>query len=149
MLPLPDQKEEIEFNQVHAEDVRGKVARLERHAQGPTVSVGGVAIVHEVGLHRGLWKLGLVERLITEKDELVRGAVVKTTTPKGKSTMLRRPLQRLYPLELGIHQQEDSTPENPDLSDRTADVCVEDRPRREAARRADRERRALIDNQSL
>ena len=27
---MPDQEEEIEVNQVHAEDVRGRVARLER-----------------------------------------------------------------------------------------------------------------------
>ena len=112
---MPDQKEEIEVNQVHVEDVRGRVARLERlkdhfrrwwrteyllelrnshrlkmkHAQGPAVSVGDVVIIHEDGLHRGLWKLGRVERLLTGKDGLVRGAVVKSTTPKGKSTMLR------------------------------------------------------------
>ena len=52
-------------------------------------------------------------------------------------------------LELGIQQLGDSTTESPDLSDRTVDVCVEDRPRREAARRAAREWRALINNQSL
>lgn len=30
LLPMPDQEEEIEVKQVHAEDVRGKVAWLER-----------------------------------------------------------------------------------------------------------------------
>ena len=30
LLFMPDQEEEIEVNQVHAEDVRGRVARLER-----------------------------------------------------------------------------------------------------------------------
>ena len=30
LLPMPDQEEEIEVNQVHAEDARGKVAQLER-----------------------------------------------------------------------------------------------------------------------
>ena len=48
------------------------------------------------GLFRGLWKLGRVERLITDKDEIIRSAVVMSTTPKGKATKLRRPVERLY-----------------------------------------------------
>ena len=74
---------------------------------------------------------------------------MESATPKGKSTMSRHPLQRLYPLELDIHQQEDSMTQNLNLPHRTAGVhvCVEDRSRREAARRVDRERRVLIDNQ--
>ena len=64
------------------------------------VAVGDVVIVHEDGL-RGLWKLGGVESLIKGKDGLVRGVVVKSTTPKKRNpTRWRRPLQRLYPLEL-------------------------------------------------
>ena len=47
------------------------------------------------GLFRGLWKLGRVERL-TDKDEIIRSAVVMSTTPKGKATKLRRPVERLY-----------------------------------------------------
>ena len=61
--------------------------------------------------------------------------------------MLRRPLQKLYPLELGIHQQQDPMTDNPAVPAMTADVA--ERPRREGARRADRERRALIENSSL
>ena len=36
------------------------------------------------GLFRGLWKLDRVERLITDKDEIIRSAVVMSTTPKGR-----------------------------------------------------------------
>ena len=59
--------------------------------------------------------------------------------------MLRRPLQRLYSLELGSHPQGNSTADNSNVPVRT----VEERPRREAARRAESERRALIENQLL
>lgn len=52
-------------------------------------------------------------------------------------------------LELSIYQKEDSTTKNLDLPHGTADVGVEQRPSREAACRADRARRALIDSQSL
>ena len=87
---------------------------------------------------------------------------------------MRRPLQRLYPLELGARSQGDSTADIPDVPTGTehAEVrprqgaaCIsgiadipdmldgaedaEERPRREAARRADRERRALMENKLL
>ncbi|XP_067049922.1 uncharacterized protein [Acropora muricata] len=135
LMAVPDQ-EENEISQLNAEVARGRVALLERlkdhfwipwrneyllelrnshrlktrDAEGQTVAVGDVVIVHEAGLHRGLWKLGRVERLIKSKDGLVCGAVVKSTTLKKRNpTPLRRPLQRLYPLELGAQSQGDST----------------------------------------
>ena len=89
-----------------------------------------------------------VESLIKGKDGLVRGAVVTSTTPKKRNpTRLRRPLQRLYPLELGARSQGDSTEDIPDVPDGAEDA--EERPRREAARRADRQRRALMENELL
>ena len=125
---MPDQ-EEIEISQLNAEEARGRVALLgrlkdhfwirwrneyllelrnshrlkTRNAEGQTVAVGDVVIVHEDGLHRGLWKLGRVERLIKGKDGLVRGAVVKSTTPKKRNpTRLRRPLQSCIHWNLGL-----------------------------------------------
>ena len=82
LLAMQDQ-EEIEISQPNAEEARGRVALLERQkdhfwirwrneyllelrnshrlktrdAEGQTVPVGDVVIVHEDGLHRGLWKL--------------------------------------------------------------------------------------------
>ena len=126
-------------------------------------------------MHRGLWKLGLVESLIKDKDGHVRRAVVKSTTlKKGNNARLRRPLQRLYPLELGARSKGYSTADIPDVPTGTehAEVwprlgtasiaCIVDipdmldgaedaekRPRREAARRADKERKALMENKLL
>ena len=88
---------------------------------------------------------------------------------------MRRPLQRLYPLELGARSQGDPTEDIPDVptgtehaevQPRQGAACVagiadipdvpdgvdedaEERPRREAARRADTQRRALIENKLL
>ena len=82
LLAMQDQ-EEIEISQPNAEEARGRVALLERQkdhfsirwrneyllelrnshrlktrdAENQTVPVGDVVIVHEHGLHRGLWKL--------------------------------------------------------------------------------------------
>lgn len=63
-------------------------------------------IIYEDGLQRGLCKLGRVERLIPGKDGIARGAVVKSTTKQGKSTMLRRSLQQLCPVECATRQEE-------------------------------------------
>lgn len=102
----PDQGEETDISQVNVEDLRGRAACLERlkdhfwkrwmneyllelrnshrirtnPTQGALVGVGDIVIIHEDGLQRGLWKLGRVERLISGKDAIVCGVVVKSTT---------------------------------------------------------------------
>ena len=40
-----------------------------------------------------------VHQLIKGHDGLVRGAIVRVPTKEGKTTLLRRPLRCLYPLE--------------------------------------------------
>ena len=60
------------------------------------ISVGSIVLVHDER-PRGFWRLAKVNQLLTGKDGLVRGAVVKG---KDKFTELQRPLQLLYPLEV-------------------------------------------------
>ena len=55
---------------------------------------------------RGFWKLAKVQELITGRDGWVRGAIVKVHSGKN-SAILRRPLQRLYPLEIGCYLDSD------------------------------------------
>ena len=70
------------------------------------VAVGDVVIVHEDGLHRGLWKLGGVESLIKGKDGLVRGVVVKSTTPKKRNpTQWRGHYKGCIHMNLGLVQR--------------------------------------------
>ena len=47
------------------------------------------------------WKIGVVERLIQGQDGVIRGAQLKA----GK-TLMKRPLQLLYPLELTCDRPE-------------------------------------------
>ena len=117
---MPDQ-EEIEVSQLSAEEARARVALLERlkyhfwirwrneyllelrnsHrlkkkvAEGQPVAVGDVVIVHEDGLHRGLWKLGRVESLIKGKDGLVRGAVVNQPHPLKEPHTVEMPTTKV------------------------------------------------------
>ena len=73
----------------------------ERNSDTTPISVGDIVVVHD-DKPRGFWKLARVEEVITGKDGRVRGAVVKVNSGKN-STVLRRPLQRLYPLEVSCH----------------------------------------------
>ena len=47
---------------------------------------------------RGEWKMGVVERLVTGRDNIVRGATVRVVM-RGKPIHLSRPVQKLCPLE--------------------------------------------------
>ena len=59
-----------------------------------------VTVYPEKILPKAKWQLGKVEQLITSKDGKVRSAVVRIGNSKGTSTRLRRPIQKLYPLEV-------------------------------------------------
>ena len=58
-----------------------------------------MVIVYEEGKKRGQWKTGIVQTLISGRDKVVRGALVRVIT-KGKPIQLSRPIQHLYPLEI-------------------------------------------------
>ena len=63
------------------------------------ISIGDIVLIHD-DTPRGLWKLGLIEKMIIGRDGHTRGAIVRIKGGKGASALYRRPLQRLYPLEV-------------------------------------------------
>ena len=83
---------------------------------------GDVVIIKSDENNRAQWKLGVVEDLITGQDAVVRGA--KLRTPKS---VMERPVQFLYPLELTCDMAVEAAP--PALNP-TAPAF---RPRRNAA----------------
>ena len=100
-------------------------------------------------------RIGKVEALVTGSDGHVRGAVVQVKTKAGRLTKLRRPVQRLYPLEVRCRNDEPETT----ISSRRAEpdpvnsVRPEQnpelrrgRPRRVAAVEADRRKRTWLEN---
>ena len=54
--------------------------------------------------NRGKWKLGIVEKLIPGRDQVVRAVRLRA----GKS-YLERPVQHLFPLELSCDRTADET----------------------------------------
>ena len=64
------------------------------------MEAGDLVLVHDQDHPRGFWKMARVQSLITGKDGVVRGAVLKVASKSGPPTTLQRPLQLLYPLEI-------------------------------------------------
>ena len=58
-----------------------------------------MVVVFDEGAKRNSWKMAVIENLIPGKDNKVRGAQVRVIT-KGKAVRLRRPVQKLYPIEI-------------------------------------------------
>ena len=127
--------------------------RLKLDSACQTAQIGDVVSVHDESLPRTKWRMGVVHELIKGVDKKTRGAVVRITD-KGKSSYLRRPLQRLCPLEIldNVKKEPESFTEDvtsvkevnpePDQAELTEMPL---RPRRQAAQ-AGEERRRLLTN---
>ena len=68
--------------------------------EGSSIDVGDICVLFDPSCPRTFWKLAQVNDLIVGQDGQVRGAVVRTTSKGGSVSILRRPLQHLYPLEI-------------------------------------------------
>ena len=114
------------------------------------IAVGDMVLFHEDSKPRGFWKIAKVESLTTGTDGLTRGAVVKVVSSAGRPTMLRRPLQLLYPLE--VQQCDgDVMPDTVDTheasdtaNDDTADAFTGSEPQRRSNHVASRNAREFI-----
>ncbi|XP_028413930.1 uncharacterized protein LOC114536783 [Dendronephthya gigantea] len=82
---------------------------------------GDAVIIEGEEKNRNLWKMGVVEELIRGRDDVVRGAKIRT--PNG---ILERAIQQLYPIELSCDLPPPTTL-NPDTPP------FQPRPKRDAA----------------
>ena len=64
------------------------------------VSVNDVVVIHSDNQPRGFWKLGRVIETLSGPDGEPRGALLQVVGKGRSATRLRRPIQRLYPLEI-------------------------------------------------
>ena len=103
-------------------------------------------MVHQDGVQRGLWKLGVIESVTPSTDGAVRAVKVRTTTKAGRTTHLNRPVQRLYPVEQAVSI---GSGDQPSMEETGRDIEALRRPRRRAAKRANEERRLLLDTNRL
>ena len=70
--------------------------------QRPEVHIkeGDVVLVQDDNVKRNKWKLAVVDRLIKGDDQRTRGAWVRLAKKGKQMTKMKRPIQKLYPLEL-------------------------------------------------
>ena len=71
-----------------------------KNAKQEAVLQGEIVLLKDDNKKRAFWKLAKVEELIKGKDGHCRAAYVKVSNDRGKSTILRRPIQHLIPLEV-------------------------------------------------
>ena len=106
--------------------------------------MGDVVLVYDQDLPRTLWRLAVVERLIEGTDGEIRAAEIRVKSGKQASSLFRRSVQHLYPLEL--NQAQDVLPPSIAVTveqEATLPPPPEPRPRRTAAQRAGQRIRAM------
>ena len=124
-------------------------SRTKSSRHGGRVRRGDVVVVHDDNQKRGFWRLGLVEDLLPGRDEQIRGARVRVSVPGRGTTIWRRPVERLYPLEVSnaadldtresVSPCQDEPLQEDLMTQRESGAVQEDqprRPRRQAAKRA-------------
>ena len=88
--------------------------QLSKYGSNPIPpSVGDIVLIHDQDRPRGQWRLAIVQEILSGSDGHVRGAVVRTSSKLGHSSLLRRSVRHLYPLEVALesHKSDDSDPE--------------------------------------
>ena len=103
---------------------------------GPVPKVGDVVTISDNEKNKGEWTLGIVEELVTGKDNEVRVAKIR-----GSKSHLERAVQQLYPLELSCDVEQ---PIPPVVMNPQAPVF---RPRRDAAAAARERVKELIQDE--
>ena len=79
-------------------ELRNSHKAEKRNLKCEMIAERDIVLVHEDLVKRGFWKIRLVIEVIPGRDDAVRGAMVKVCSGENCS-LLRRPIQCLYPLE--------------------------------------------------
>ena len=64
------------------------------------IAVGNVAVLKNDSMKRQFWKLAFVQQLLEGNDGAVRAAIIRVVDPEGKSSLLRRSIKHLIPIEV-------------------------------------------------
>ena len=73
----------------------------------PTIQIGDIVLIHDENLRRALCIIWRVIVILHGNDKLPRGAVVKTS-----KSVLKRPINKLYPIEYVRNENEKKETEN-------------------------------------
>ena len=68
--------------------------------QPTSVAVDDVVVIHAKDQPRVFWKLGCAKDVLVGRDGQIRGATVQVSGKGCQTTLLQRPIQLLYPLQI-------------------------------------------------
>ena len=88
------------WSREYVTELRNLHRQKSRPERSISISVGDVVTLFEDNLPRSQWRLGRVEQLIPSSDDSVRAAVVRVITKTGRPGTVKRPVQKLFPLEV-------------------------------------------------
>ena len=74
--------------------------RHQAGTDGPVAVAAGDVVLVQEDKPQAFWKLAQVKELISGRDGKLRGAILAVSSEKGRTTILQRPIQLLYPLEI-------------------------------------------------
>ena len=97
--------------------------------------------VYGEGEKQGNWKVAIVEELIVGRDKEIIGAKV---AGKGRPVYLKRPTQKLYPLE--VQAQPGGNGEEREAPVANSEEAVHDRARQAAAVISKAKTKAMLDS---
>ena len=70
---------------------------------GLYVSVNDIVLLMDDKIPRSKWRIGRIVDIIYGNDGKVRAAIVRTKTDTGRMSNLRRPVNKLIPIEEHVH----------------------------------------------
>ena len=68
------------------------------------IKVNEIVTALDENQNRNKWRFEKIEKLIAGKNGITRGAEVQVTERNKKPTVIMRPLQKLYPLEMNENE---------------------------------------------
>ena len=79
--------------------------KMKAQSKSVVIKPGDAVMIHDDGLKRSRWAMGIVEETITGNDGVIQSARLRQLSSDGKQQVIERPIQKLYPLE--INQEKD------------------------------------------
>ena len=80
--------------------------RHNKKSTGDEIFLGDIVLIEDGKLRRSMWRIGKIVELIYSKNNEVRAAVVDVISETGKKGQIRRPINKLYPIESSFNNND-------------------------------------------
>eukprot|EP00794_Sanderia_malayensis_P004439 gene4439-5032_t len=95
------------FNQWKTEyltSLRERASRVSSKSSLRVPRQGEIVSIAKDKIPRQRWAMGKITKVFHGKDNIIRAVELKTSDSAGKSIIIKRPIQRLYPLEVDVEE---------------------------------------------